>query len=189
MTTKNKRILQAVLICIASVIIVWGLLTLLQTIGTNVGLSYVDKISNLIGKYALVIVTMAVGIMTMSYVAGTFNGKVKNIFSISVCAFSTIMTIPLFLSFILMIPVAGGASLPPAINDMVKDICIAFQELVGMKAQYIIYVLGIFMGAIFLAVPIISTYCTVKDIDLLSTIKNKLSKSKNIVEPSADDNK
>lgn len=173
---RKKRILQAVLIAVASIFILWGILSLLQTIGTKVGLDYIDKIPNIIGRYALVIITMAIGIMTMSYAAGTFEGKVKTIFSISVCAFSTIMTLPLFLSFVLMIPVASGAKLPAFLNDMVGAICDAFLALAGKSGQYVIYVLGIIMSIIFLAVPIISTYCTVKNIDLIAYIKSKLKK-------------
>lgn len=176
--TTKKRILQAVLITVSAGIIIWGLLTLLQTLGTNVGLNYIDKIQNIIGKYAIVIITMAVGIMTMSYAAGTFKGKVKTVFSISVCAFSTIMTIPLFVCFVLMIPVAAGAKLPAFLNDMVGAICQAFLALAGNGGQYVIYVLGILMSIIFLAVPIISTYCTVKDIDLFALIKSKLNAKK-----------
>ena len=37
-----------------------------------------------------------------------------------------------------------------------------------------IFYLGSKMGIMFIAVPIISTYCTVKDIDLIAVILNKL---------------
>lgn len=174
----KKKIIQSVMITIAAGLNIWGILSLLQTIGTKVGLNYIDKIPNIIGRYALVIVTMAAGIMLMSTAAGTFKGKVKNVFSITVCAYSTVMTIPLLLSFILMIPVAAGSQLPQFLNDMVGAICDAFEALVGQGGQYVIYVLGILMSIIFLAVPILSTYCTVKEIDLLAIIKARLIEKK-----------
>lgn len=171
----KKKIIQSVMITVAAALNVWGILSLLQTIGTKVGLGYIDKIPNIIGRYALVIVTMACGIMLMSTAAGTFNGKVKTVFSITVCAYSTLMTIPLLLSFILMIPVAAGSQLPQFLNDMVGAICDAFKAMAGNGGQYVIYVLGILMSIIFLAVPILSTYCTVKDIDLFKIIKARLA--------------
>lgn len=176
---NKKKIIQAVMITVAAGLNVWGLLTLAQTTGADVGLTYISNIPNLIARYVIVVVTMAAGIMLMSAAAGTFKGKVKNVFSIAVCTYSTILTIPLFLAFILCIPIAAGATFPAFIDEMVRDICYSFREIFGTGwLQYLIYVLGTIMGAIFLAVPIISTYFTVKDIDLIALIKSKLHKDK-----------
>ena len=176
---KKKQLTQAAMILVAAGLNIWGILTLLQTLGADVGLSYIDSIHNLVVKYVVVVATMACGIMLMSAAAGTFAGKVKNVFSIVVCAYSTIMTIPLFLAFILMIPVAAGASLPAFLDEMVRDIVVAFQSFLGTGGvQYLIYSLGIVMGAVFLAVPILSTYFTVKDIDLIALLKAKFGKKR-----------
>ena len=178
MTEENKKkCMQAIMIIVAAGLNVWGLLTLAQTTGVNVGLTYISNIPNLIARYVIVVITMAAGIMLMSAAAGTFNGKVKNVFSIAVCTYSTILTIPLFLAFILCIPIAAGSTFPAFIDEMVRDICYSFQDIFGKGwLQYLIYVLGTIMGAIFLAVPILSTYFTVKDIDLIALIKSKLGK-------------
>ena len=183
MTAENKKkLIQAVMITVAAGLNVWGLLTLAQTTGVNVGLTYISNIPNLIARYVIVVITMAAGIMLMSAAAGTFKGKVKNVFSIAVCTYSTILTIPLFLAFILCIPIAAGATFPAFIDEMVRDICYSFQDIFGKGwLQYLIYVLGTIMGAIFLAVPILSTYFTVKDIDLIALIKSKLNKNKSDV--------
>lgn len=183
MTAENKKkLIQAVMITIAAGLNVWGLLTLAQTTGVNVGLTYISNIPNLIARYVIVVITMAAGIMLMSAAAGTFKGKVKNVFSIAVCTYSTILTIPLFLAFILCIPIATGATFPAFIDEMVRDICYSFQDIFGKGwLQYLIYVLGTIMGAIFLAVPILSTYFTVKEIDLIALIKSKLNKNKSDV--------
>lgn len=179
MTAENKKkLILAVMITVAAGLNVWGLLTLAQTTGVDVGLTYISNIPNLIARYVIVVVTMAAGIMLMSAAAGTFKGKVKNVFSIVVCAYSTILTIPLFLAFILCMPIAAGAIFPAFIDEMVRDICYSFQEIFGTGwLQYLIYVLGTIMGAIFLAVPILSTYFTVKDIDLIALIKSKIGKN------------
>ena len=91
------------------------------------------------------------------------------------CAYSTILTIPLFLTFVLCFFVAGGVFS----WDMVDMICLDLMDIFGTPgAYYTIFTLGTLMGAVFLAVPIISTYCTVKNIDLLSVILTKLKLKK-----------
>ncbi len=179
MEDRKKKWLQAAMIVVAAGLNVWGLLSLAQTTGADVGLRYLDRIGNLIGRYVIVVVTMAAGIMLMSYAAGTFRGKVRNVFSIAVCVYSTILTIPLFLAFVLCMPIAAGATLPGFLDGMVRDVCVALQAIFGTGGvQYLIYVLGCIMGAIFLAVPILSTYCTVKDIDLLARVKSAFQRKK-----------
>ena len=176
MTDQNKtNIKQAVMITVAAIFIILGILSIVQATGSNAGLTYISKIGNVILRYVVVIVTNAIGIMLMSTAAGTFKGKVKNIFAITVCVYSTIMTVPLFLAFILMFPAAAGASLPAFLNDMVGEIVVAFAKIFKGGWQYLVYVLGTLMSIIFLAVPIISTYCTVKEITLKEFL-DKLSK-------------
>ncbi|MDE7336505.1 MAG: hypothetical protein K2N32_00110 [Clostridia bacterium] len=175
--SKKKIIKQAVMIGVAALFIILGILSIVQATGSNAGLIYISKIGNVILRYVVVIVTNAIGIMLMSAAAGTFEGKVKNIFSISVCVYSTIMTVPLFLAFILMFPAAAGASLPTFLNDMVGEIVVAFAKIFKGGWQYLIYFLGTLMSIVFLAVPIISTYCTVKEIDLKELL-GKMKKKK-----------
>lgn len=175
---KKKIIKQSVMIAVAAIFIILGIMSIVQATGSNAGLGYISAIPNIILRYVAVIVTNAIGIMLMSAAAGTFDGKVKTVFAIAVCAYSTIMTIPLFMAFILMYPVGAGSTLPDFLDSMVREIVEAFQALVGNNGwQHVIYTLGAIMGAIFLAVPILSTYCTVKDIDLFKVIKEKLTKS------------
>lgn len=174
---KKKIIKQSVTISVAAVFIILGILSIVQATGSNAGLGYISAIPNVILKYVVVIVTNAIGIMLMSTVAGAFEGKVKNIFSITVCAYSTVMTVPLFLAFVLMFPVGAGSTLPAFLDDMVREIVVAFQNILGNNGwQFVIYTLGVIMSIIFLAVPILTTYCTVKDIDLIKVIKEKFSK-------------
>lgn len=71
-----------------------------------------------------------------------------------------------------MFPAAAGASLPAFLNDMVGEIVVAFQKIFKGGWQYLIYTLGTLMGIIFLAVPIVSTYCTVKEITLPQLLKS-----------------
>lgn len=179
MTVNKKRILQGVLLAVGIVFNIWGILTLVQTAGhdagISVGLTYMDGIPHIIHKYVIVVILMMIGILSLSNWAAQLTGKKRNVLSIVFCAYSTILTIPLFLTFVLCFFVAGGVFS----WDMVDMICLDLMDILGTPgAYYTIFTLGTLMGAVFLAVPIISTYCTVKNIDLLSVILTKLKLKK-----------
>lgn len=175
MAVNKKRILQGVLLTVGIIFNIWGILTLIQTAGhdagISVGLTYMDGIPHIIHKYVIVVIMMMIGILSLSNWAAQLEGKRKNVLSIVFCAYSTILTIPLFLTFVLCFFVASGVFS----WDMVDMICFDLIDIFGTPgAYYTIFALGTLMGAIFLAVPIISTYCTVKNIDLLGIILTKL---------------
>ena len=175
MAVNKKRILQGVLLTVGIIFNIWGILTLIQTAGhdagISVGLTYMDGIPHIIHKYVIVVIMMMIGILSLSNWAAQLEGKKKNVLSIVFCAYSTILTIPLFLTFVLCFFVASGVFS----WDMVDMICFALIDIFGTPgAYYTIFALGTLMGAVFLAVPIISTYCTVKNIDLLGIILTKL---------------
>ena len=179
MTVNKKRILQGVLLAVGIVFNIWGILTLVQTAGhdagISVGLTYMDGIPHIIHKYVIVVILMMIGILSLSNWAAQLTGKKRNVLSIVFCAYSTILTIPLFLTFVLCFFVAGGVFS----WDMVDMICLDLMDILGTPgAYYTIFTLGTLMGAVFLAVPIISTYCTVKNIDLLGVILTKLKLKK-----------
>lgn len=175
MAVNKKRILQGVLLTVGIIFNIWGILTLIQTAGhdagISVGLTYMDGIPHIIHKYVIVVIMMMIGILSLSNWAAQLEGKKKNVLSIVFCAYSTILTIPLFLTFALCFFVASGVFS----WDMVDMICFDLIDIFGTPgAYYTIFALGTLMGAVFLAVPIISTYCTVKNIDLLGIILTKL---------------
>ena len=175
MAVNKKSILQGVLLTVGIIFNIWGILTLIQTAGhdagISVGLTYMDGIPHIIHKYVIVVIMMMIGILSLSNWAAQLEGKKKNVLSIVFCAYSTILTIPLFLTFVLCFFVASGVFS----WDMVDMICFDLIDIFGTPgAYYTIFALGTLMGAVFLAVPIISTYCTVKNIDLLGIILTKL---------------
>ena len=168
MTVNKKRIIQGILLCVGIAFNIWGLLTLVQTAGhdagISVGLTYMDNIPHIIHKYVIVVILMMIGILSLSNWAAQLTGKKRTVLSIAFCAYSTILTIPLFLTFVLCFFRAGGL----LDFDMVNMIADDMMDIFGTPgAYYTIFVLGTLMGAVFLAVPIISTYCTVKNIDML----------------------
>lgn len=186
MTVNKKRIIQGILLCVGIAFNIWGLLTLVQTAGhdagISVGLTYMDNIPHIIHKYVIVVILMMIGILSLSNWAAQLTGKKRTVLSIAFCAYSTILTIPLFLTFVLCFFRAGGL----LDFDMVNMIADDMMDIFGTPgAYYTIFVLGTLMGAVFLAVPIISTYCTVKNIDMLGIILTKLK----IKKPAANEEK
>lgn len=186
MTVNKKRIIQGILLCVGIAFNIWGLLTLVQTAGhdagISVGLTYMDNIPHIIHKYVIVVILMMIGILSLSNWAAQLTGKKRTVLSIAFCAYSTILTIPLFLTFVLCFFRAGDL----LDFDMVNMIADDMMDIFGTPgAYYTIFVLGTLMGAVFLAVPIISTYCTVKNIDMLGIILTKLK----IKKPAANEEK
>ena len=179
MAVEKKRVIQGVLLAVGIAFNIWGLLTLVQTAGhdagISVGLTYLDKIPHIIHKYVIVVITMMIGILSLSNWAAQLSGKKRNVLSIILCAYSTILTIPLFLTFILCFFRAGGILDFDMVNMIADDMMDIFKT---PGAYYTIFVLGSLMGAVFLAVPILSTYCTVKNIDLIKVILAKIKGKK-----------
>ena len=161
---SKKEKIQASLIGVSLILIVFGLLFVL-TAGKMVPVfPAFYNIPNLILQYVIVIVTMSAGIMLFSNTAATVEDKkTRDIMTIVITAFSTVLTLPLLYVFIALFPAISGRY--DAIGElMVKDVYTAFKSIfppVGM--QYLIFSLGVVMAAVFLAFPLITGVLTVKD--------------------------
>ena len=156
---KKKIALQTSMAVISVLLNIWGLLSLLHTIQVfNVPfLAYLDNLRLLL-KYVVIVITMACGIMLFARFATTFKGKVKNTLAIINCTYSTILTLPLFGTFVGCFWAMKGINVP-----MVSDICNEFMDIFKSTGlQYFIFIAGTIMGIAFLAVPIWMTVQTVK---------------------------
>lgn len=156
---KKKITLQVIMATVSVILNIWGLLSLLYTIGVLKVpfLSYLDNLRLLL-KYVVIVITMAAGIMLFSQFATTFQGKVKNTLAIINCTYSTILTLPLFGTFVGCFWAMKGINVP-----MVSDICREFMDIFkSTGVQYLIFTLGTIMGIVFLAVPILMTIQTIK---------------------------
>lgn len=154
-----KKILQSIMLLVSIALNVWGICSLLYINGViDISLlSYLDSM-RLILKYVIVVATMACGIMLFSAYAGTLKRRLRNILSISGCVYSTILTIPLLLTFVLSFVVMQGIEVP-----LVTDITRELQSIFTTETwQYVIFSAGTLMGIIFMAVPILMTVKTVK---------------------------
>ena len=107
---KNEKV-QAGLLALACVIIVLGILFLVNAMQEDPADGFFPafcEIDNLIGKYIIVILTMACGIMLFSNVGITFEDKkLRNGLTIGITVFSTILTVPLVYVFIAICPYAA----------------------------------------------------------------------------------
>ena len=107
---KNEKV-QAGLLALACVIIVLGILFLVNAMQEDPADGFFPafcEIDNLIGKYIVVILTMACGIMLFSNVGITFEDKkLRNGLTIGITVFSTILTVPLVYVFIAIFPYAA----------------------------------------------------------------------------------
>lgn len=107
---KNEKV-QAGLLALACVIIVLGILFLVNAMQEDPANGFFPafcEIDNLIGKYIVVILTMACGIMLFSNVGITFEDKkLRNGLTIGITVFSTILTVPLVYVFIAIFPHAA----------------------------------------------------------------------------------
>ena len=108
----KKEKVQIGLLALACVIIVLGILFLVNAMQENPEDGFFPafcEIGNILGKYIIVIVTMACGIMLFSNVGITFEDrKLRNGLTIGITTFSTVLTVPLVYVFIAILPYAGN---------------------------------------------------------------------------------
>lgn len=164
-----KKYLRWVVLIISLAFEVMGVLSLLYISKiANFGfLAFYDNV-RLIVRYIIAIVFMAGGIISFTLFAGMFDGKAKNVLSIGCTTYSTILTIPLLYVFVGLF-FANKVNLP-----LVSDVYPEFIDIFKTSTlQYVIYALGVIMSLIFIAVPILSTVLTVKDISISNLFKKK----------------
>lgn len=156
---EKKKVVQGVLLGISIFLNIWGFFSLLYASGI-LKMGIVGYLGNfrLLVQYIFVVATMAPGILLFGAFAGTLKGKQKRLWATINCVYSTVLTIPLFLTFALSFAVMNGTKIP-----MVTEIALEFIDIFkGKGLQYFIFSAGTLMGLVFLAVPIISTIQTIK---------------------------
>lgn len=158
-----KKIIDYVILAVSIAGNVFGILSLLTIIGVADIIPFYNSFEHILLGYVIVVISMATGIMSFNLFAGRRKNPAKNILSIAVTTYSTILTIPLFLTFVLCLIQKCGANFSGFINDFVAPI---YDDMLSIFKpewlQYLIFVGGIIMGIAFLAVPIIMCIATVK---------------------------
>lgn len=156
---KDKKVVRGVLLGVSIFLNIWGIFSLLYA-SSILKLGIVCYLGNfrLLVQYIFVVATMAPGILLFGVFSGMLEGKQKTIWATVNCVYSTLLTIPLFLTFALSFFVMDGKEIP-----MVTEIALEFIDIFKNKGtQYFIFSAGTLMGIVFLAVPIITTISTIK---------------------------
>ena len=170
---------QIILLCVSVICNIIGLMTILQINGANMGMPYINKISNMLFQYFIVLTFMPIGIMTFRTFATTLEGKVKHTLALINCIYSTVLTVPLFLSMIICFVILGGTSIP-LMDAFVADFALLSPSLGGQIAFYIFVLI---LSIVFLAEPIIACYLILKDVEpSIPNIINLILKKKTIAE-------
>lgn len=173
---KKKDIIIYSLLALSCIIIVFGILFLLSAAEIAPIFTFFKSMNNVLVRYIIVILTMAVGIMTFSNVASRLdNKKLSNGLSIGITTFSTILTIPLVYVFIAIFFAQNGKVGPVGEIMMLDRIVEGFNDWFGSGTFiWVVYSFMLILSLVFIAVPIITCIDTVK--------KNKKSLQQNIEE-------
>lgn len=151
-----KKVLDWILIILSLAGNVFGILSLLTLTGAANIFGFLLNFDHILYGYIIVVASMTIGIMSFNIFAGRRKGAAKVILSIGITTYSTILTIPLFLTFVLCLIQKMGVKFTGFIEGFVKPI---YDDLISIFtpnwAQYLIFIGGIILGAIFLAVPIV----------------------------------
>lgn len=163
-TNQKKKIVLGLLFGISSLLIVLGVLFLLSAAEIAPIIKGFYGISNVLVRYIIVIVTMAVGIMTFSNAASRLrNRKARNGVTIAITTFSTILTVPLVYVFIAIFFAQNGIVGPVGEIMMLGRIAEGFHAWFGNGGfVYVVYVFMLLLSIVFICVPLFTCVLTCK---------------------------
>lgn len=169
---KNEKV-QAGLLSLACVIIVLGILFLVNAMQEDPADGFFPafcEIDNLIGKYIIVILTMACGIMLFSNVGITFEDKkLRNGLTIGITVFSTILTVPLVYVFIAIFPYAADPVPFEELNALdaimrMDRIYEGFVDWFGNGGlMWAVYTVMLVLSLVFITFPLLTGILAVKN--------------------------
>ncbi len=159
----NKK--QIILLSLAVVLIIFGLLFLLTAAEVAPIFQFMYGINNILGRYVIVIVTMAAGIMLFSNVSATiYKDKLRNGLLIFMTTFSTVLTVPLVYVFVAIFFAQNGIIGPVGKSVMSIDkIVEGFNRIFGSGAGvYVIYSVMLVVSLVFIAFPLFTGILNIK---------------------------
>lgn len=158
-----RKIIDALILVISFIGTIFGFLSLFTIIGVAEIIPFYKTFEHILIGYVIVVISMTIGIMSFNIFAGRRQKPAKTILSIGVTTYSTILTLPLFATFVLCLVQKLGVKFSGFIDGFVAPI---YDDLISIFkpewAQYLVFIGGIIMGIIFLAVPIIMCVATIK---------------------------
>lgn len=169
---KNEKV-QIGLLSLSVAIIILGILFLVNAMQEDPANGFFPafcEIDNLIGKYIIVILTMACGIMLFSNVGITFEDKkLRNGLTIGITVFSTILTVPLVYVFIAIFPYAADPVPFEELNALdaimrMDRIYEGFVDWFGNGGlMWAVYVVMLIMSLVFITFPLLTGILAVKN--------------------------
>lgn len=162
--TQKKRLTIGILFGVSSALIVLGVLFLLSAAEIAPIVKGFYDIDNVLVRYIIVIVTMAVGIMTFSNAAARLDDpKRRNGVSIGITAFSTVLTVPLVYVFVAIFFAQNGHVGPVGEIMMLGRIAEGFNAWFGSGPfVYVVYAFMLVVSLVFISFPIFSCALTCK---------------------------
>ena len=161
---ENISIKQLSLFILSVVLIILGILFLVTAAEVAPVFRFFYGIENILGRYIIVILTMASGIMTFSTVAATLEKEdMRNKYTLGITIFSTVLTVPLVYVFIAIFYAERGIVDPIGEFMMIVNISEGFRAWFGEGVfLYIIYSFMLLLSLIFITVPLLTGYLTIK---------------------------
>lgn len=169
---KNEKV-QIGLLSLSVAIIILGILFLVNAMQEDPANGFFPafcEIDNLIGKYIIVILTMACGIMLFSNVGITFEDKkLRNGLTIGITVFSTILTVPLVYVFIAIFPYAADPVPFEELNALdaimrMDRIYEGFVDWFGNGGlMWAVYAVMLVLSLVFITFPLLTGILAVKN--------------------------
>ncbi len=158
---KNERI-QLPLLVFSIVLIIFGIMFLLTAAEVVPVFESIYNIENVLGRYIIVILTMASGIMMFSTVAATLKKeRIRNALTLAITIFSTLLTVPLVYVFAAIFSAEKGKISPVGELLMLTNISEGFKAWFGDGAfLYVVYTFMLLLSIIFITVPLLTGYLT-----------------------------
>lgn len=160
---RNERI-KLFLLVVSIVLIIFGIMFLLTAAELVPVFEVLYGIENILGRYIIVILTMASGIMMFSTVAATLEKEgIRNNLTLGITIFSTLLTVPLVYVFVAIFFAERGIIDPVGEILMIANISEGFKAWFGDGTfLYIVYAFMLFLSIIFITVPLLTGYLTLK---------------------------
>lgn len=169
---KNEKV-QIGLLSLSVAIIILGILFLVNAMQEDPANGFFPafcEIDNLIGKYIIVILTMACGIMLFSNVGITIEDKkLRNGLTIGITAFSTVLTVPLVYVFIAIFPYAADPVPFEQLNALdaimrTDRIYEGFVDWFGSGGlMWAVYAVMLVLSLVFITFPLLTGILAVKN--------------------------
>lgn len=161
---NKKNILTMAMFALAVILITFGILFLLTAAELVPIFKGFYNINNVLGRYVIVIITMASGIMLFSNLSATIkNNSLRNGMLIGITTFSTILTLPLVYVFVAIFFAQNGIVGPVGKIMMINNIVIGFNAIFGSGVFiYFVYSFMFILSIVFIAVPLVTGFLNLK---------------------------